>query len=146
MLFPPFERTRFSGVSSYEVTPAQKGPRMDWSDDPAQLCAELLAANHLLFETDHLEAAYHALAAALHCADDCDDATMLRRIETAALQQHRQLAQRVPLGELWEAARVEVSMRWASLERIYAAVERQASAKAASHELRRTRRRSTQAE
>lgn len=108
--------------------------RMEWSSDLALMGNEMLAFNSTLFEAGHPEAAFHMLEAALHCADDCGDAATLHRVEAVGAQQHRQLAQQIQPGRLWKLGYVEATTRAASLERLYAAVELQARAKAAALE------------
>jgi hypothetical protein len=124
-----------SPVGTYPAIRRGKEQRLERSDDLAARCAELLAANRTLFDADHPEAAYHALMAALHCAADLEDAPTLRRIEARAVEQHLRVMQRlrpVPPGESHD---VRETTRWASLERVYATAERQASTKASTLEV-----------
>ncbi len=111
---------------------------MKGSDDLAAFCTELLALNRILFDTGHLEAAYHALEAALHCADDRSDAPALRRIEAVAAEEHRRVTQYVRSALSNSATPQIESAHWVSLEGIYAIAVRQASIKASEFGLRDT--------
>jgi hypothetical protein len=103
--------------------------------DLATLCTTMLDANRDLFASGHIEAAYHALATALHLATDAGDAPTLHDIHGIAVEQHQQLASWIAAATgAWRQS-VETA-RWASLERIYNSAIRQARTRALTVELR----------
>lgn len=109
------------------------------AEDLAATCAELDAINARLFATEHPEAAFHVLAAAIHCATDLGDAPTLRHLEQIAAEQHRLLGQRARQVLPHEATLgATQALRWVSMERIYASAARQASVRASTIELQHT--------
>lgn len=103
---------------------------MNWNEDLTARCNQLLAINRALFDTDHLEAAYHALEAALHCASDCGDRMTIHHVGIAAAVEHQRLVERARLAQANPALSPTESRRWASLESLYAVAVRQANLKA----------------
>jgi len=106
------------------------------AEDLAATCAELTAVNARLFATEHTEAAFHVLAAAIHCAADLGDAPTLRHLEQIAAEQQRFVGQRARQVLPHEATPgATQALPWVSMERIYASVARQASVRASTIEL-----------
>lgn len=66
---------------------------IDWFD-------RLMAVNDEAFEQDIDEPAYHALMAALHCAEDLRDESRLRRVERGAGEQRDWINSRAPAHRL----------------------------------------------
>lgn len=122
-------------LRDHDSAERSKGLEMEISDNLRQLGAELLEVNRRLFERSHLDAAYHALAAALHCAGDCGDISMVSSIVDAANSEHDRVAQRVLPAPLWEIRHDAAATQRTTLERLYAAIERQARARLAVLEL-----------
>src|SRR5215475_14483086 len=94
---------------------AQKGSAMESSDHLAQRCTDLLEINHDLFGSGHPEAAFHALAAALHCAEDGSDVFLMSRVLDAARDEHHRIVQHLPPTLPWAIAHDAEMTAWASM-------------------------------
>ncbi len=81
---------------------------MSQPNEAADLFDLLLAASRQALATAHFEAAYHALAAALHCAQDMKDADRLDDVAREAQQQ---------LQHVNSAAKANVMSSFAAAER-----------------------------
>lgn len=57
------------------------------ADDTAPLPARFIALSRETFDGHHYVAAYHALAAAMHCAADVEDEGVLAEVEGIAYEQ-----------------------------------------------------------
>jgi len=103
---------------------------MKWSDDLAARCSQLLSINRTLFDAGHLEAAYHALKAALYCAFDCGDLLTIHQVRAVAAAEHRRLSEQARATRANPTTSLAESRRLASLGGLYAIAVRQASLKA----------------
>jgi hypothetical protein len=104
----------------------------------------LLTINRALFDEGYPEAAYHALEAALYCAEHQGDPDVLHLVETIATEEFRRLKRVAHVAGVVASSNVNVpaslteSGRWANLENLYGIAIRQASLKASNPNLRAT--------
>jgi hypothetical protein len=102
---------------------------------------ELLTINRALFDDGYPEAAYHALEAALYCAEHQGDSHVLHRVEAIAAEELRQLKELAPFAGVESSSSVTLpvfmieSGRRANLENLYSIAMRQARLKASSPDL-----------
>lgn len=115
---------------------------MERTADLTTHCMELLTINRALFDEGYPEAAYHALEAALYCAESQGDLTMMHMVETVATEEFRRLKTVTHIADVASASNVGVpvslteSGRWANIESLYSIAIRQANLKASNPGLR----------
>jgi hypothetical protein len=93
------------------------------TESPGNAYQSLLAINGEAFAGAHYEVAYHALAAALHCAVDESDRERMRDVQAIAGRQRDWIDQFRPEHRLSTA-----SARARGQQSMFAMLERQASA------------------
>jgi len=115
---------------------------MKRTEDLTARCMELLTINRALFEDGYPEAAYHALEAALYCAEQQGDANALHMVETIATEEFHRLKRVAHFAGVVSPGNVDMpdslteSGRWANLENLYGIAIRQANLKASNPDLR----------
>ncbi len=115
---------------------------MERTEDLTARCMELLTINRALFDDGYPEAAYHALEAALYCAEYQGDPTMIHMVEMVAAEEFRRLKKVAHFADVAPSSNVNVpesltkSGRWANLENLYGVAIRQANLKASNPKLR----------
>jgi hypothetical protein len=115
---------------------------MERTEDLTARCMELLTINRALFDGGYPEAAYHALEAALYCAEHQGDPNVLHMVETVASEEFHRLKRVAHFADVASTGNVNVpvslseSGRWANLENLYGIAVRQANLKASNPELR----------
>jgi hypothetical protein len=115
---------------------------MEQTEDLTARCMELLIINRALFDEGYPEAAYHALEAALYCAESQGDSNLMHMVETVAAEEFRRLKRVTHIAAVASSSNVSVpvslteSGRWANVENLYGIAVRQASLKASNPALR----------
>ena len=115
---------------------------MEGIQDLTARCMELLTINRALFDDGYPEAAYHALEAALYCAEQQDDPNVLHMVVTVATEEFHRLNRVAHIAIVASTSTVNVpvslteSGRWANLENLYGIAMRQANLKASNPDLR----------
>lgn len=115
---------------------------MERSEDLTARCMELLTINRALFDDGYPEAAYHALEAALYCAERQGDPLVLHMVETVATEEFQRLKRLTHFAGVASSKNVNVpvslteSGRWANIENLYGIAVRQANLKASNPDLR----------
>jgi hypothetical protein len=119
-----------------------EGVAMERTEDLTARCMELLTINRALFDEGYPEAAYHALEAALYCAEYQGDPAMMHMVETVAAEEFRRLKRVAHFAGVASSSNVNApaslteSGRWANLENLYGIAVRQANLKASNPDLR----------
>src|SRR6185312_8874218 len=112
---------RFNGYPQESI----EDVAMERTEDLTARCIELLTINRALFDDGYPEAAYHALEAALYCAERHGDPTMMHMVETVATEEFRRLkkvarfAGVASTGNVNAPVSLSESGRWANLENLY---------------------------
>jgi hypothetical protein len=117
---------------------------MEHTEDLTARCMELLTINRALFDDGYPEAAYHALQAALYCAEHQGNPNVLHMVETVAIEEFHRLKRVAHFAGVASTGNVNVNVpvslsesgRWANLENLYGIAVRQANLKASNPELR----------
>ena len=115
---------------------------MERTEDLTARCMELLTINRALFDEGYPEAAYHALEAALYCAEYQGDPAVMHLVESVAAEEFRRLKRAAHFADVASSSNINVpvslteSGRWANLESLYGIAVRQANLKASNPELR----------
>ncbi len=118
---------------------------MERAEDLTARCMELLTINRALFDDGYPEAAYHALEAAMYCAEQHGDPNVLHMVETIATEEFQRLKRFTHFAGVASSNSVNVpvslteSGRWANIENLYGIAMRQANLKASNPDLRVSR-------